>query len=242
MTKKATVPVFLLCAALMSRSQERASPQSGTVHAEMHNVLYHFTDSISVHIAQLQGKLVATNKESLPIFDDANSFTLEIDSAEISITTDTLANILNQYAFAAADAPLKDIRISVQGEKLKIRGRLHSKGNVPFESEGTLSPTPQGEIRVQTEQLKAADIPVKGLMDALGETVAKLIDTRKVRGLRAERDDLILTPSELFPPPPIQGRLTSIKVRNNEIVQVYGTNAAPSLKLAGNYMAYRGAR
>jgi len=37
-----------------------------------------------------------------------------------------------------------------------------------------------------------------------------------------------------------QRRLTSIKIRDNEI-QVYGTNSAPSLKLAGNYMAYRGA-
>jgi hypothetical protein len=242
MAKNASVLVFVLCAALISRSQQRTSPQSATVHAEMHNVLYHFTDSISAHIVQLQGKLLPTNKESLPIFDDANSFTLQIDSAEISITTDTLANVLNQYAFAGPDAPLKDIRISVQGEKLKIHGRLRSKGNVPFESEGTLSPTPQGEIRVHTEQLKAAHIPVKGLMDVLGETVSKLIDTRRVRGLRAEQNDLILTPSELFPPPHIQGRLTSIKVRGNEIVQVYGTSSAPSLKLAGNFMAYQGAR
>jgi hypothetical protein len=242
MIKNATVLVFLLCTVMMSRSQERESPQSNTVHAEMHNVLYHFTDSIFVHIVDLQGKLLPTNKESLPIFDDANSFTLDIDSAEISITTDALANVLNQYAFAAPDAPLKDIHVSVEREKLKIRGRLRSKGDVPFESEGTLSPTPEGEIRVHTEKLKAAHIPVKGLMDAIGETLAKLIDTRKVRGLRADQDDLILTPSELFPPPHIQGRLTSIKIRDNEILQVYGTNSAPSLKLAGNYMAYRGAR
>ena len=242
MVRKASVLVFVLCAVLVSVTQERASPPIASVHAEMRNVLYHFTDSISVHIVQLQGKLVPMNKEGLPIFDDANSFTLEIDQAEISITTDTLANVWNQYAFAAPDAPLKDIRISVEGQKLKIRGRLHSKGNVPFESEGMLSPTLQGEIRLRTEQLKAAHIPVKGLMDVLGETVSKLIDTRKVRGLRAEQNDLILTPSELFPPPHIQGRLTSIKVRGNEIIQVYGTNSAPSQKLAGNYMAYRGAR
>jgi len=242
MAKKASVLAFLLCAVLTSHSQEQGSPQRAAVRAEMHNVLYHFTDSISVHIVQLQGKLLPTNKEGLPIFDDANSFILEIESAEITVTTEALANVLNQYAFAAPDAPLKDIRLSVQGQKLKIHGRLRSKGNVPFESEGTLSPTSQGEIRVHTQQLKAAHIPVKGLMDVLGETVSKLIDIRKVRGLRAEQDDLILTPSELFPPPHIQGRLTSIRVRGNEIVQVYGTNPAPSLKLTGNYMAYRGAR
>jgi len=61
----------------------------------MHNVLYHFTDSISVHIAQLEGELVPTQSNSLPIFDDPNSFTLAIQSAEILLNTDALGNVLN---------------------------------------------------------------------------------------------------------------------------------------------------
>jgi hypothetical protein len=102
--------------------------------------------------------------------------------------------------------------------------------------------TPDGEIRVHTEKVNAAHLPIKKLMDLLGATIAKLIDTRKVRGVRAEKDDLILTPSEAFPPPHIQGRLSSIAIRGNEIVQQYGRSASPSVKMAGNYMAYRGAQ
>src|SRR5581483_4438863 len=150
--------------------------------------------------------------------------------------------VLNQYAFSAADAPLKGIRVTTQGNKIKIRGRLHSKGDFPFESEGSLSVTPQGEIRVHTEKIKAAHLPVKGLMDLLGETISKLIDTKKVRGVRAQGDDLFLAPSEVFPPPHIQGRLSSIVIQGNEIVQVYGSTMKPWASLAGNYMAYRGAQ
>ena len=214
--------------------------EPGRVHAEMRNVLYHFTDSISVHVTHLEGDLVPVKPNSLAIFDDVNSFTLAIHSAEISITTDALANVLNEYAFAASDAPIKQIRVSAQGNKLKIQGRLHSKGDLPFETEGTLSVTADGEIRVHSEKVKAAHLPVKSLMDLLGETVAKLVDTRKVRGVRAEKDDLILTPSELFPPPHTQGKLSSITIRGNEVVQQYGTAAEPSLQISGNYMAYRG--
>ena len=207
----------------------------------MHNVVYHYTDAIAVHIVHLEGELVPIGEASLPVFENPNSFLVEVRSAQLSITTAALANVMNQYAFAASDAPIKDIHISTHEGKLQIRGRLH-KGDVPFESDGTLAVTPEGEIRVHTERVKAVHVPVKGLMDLLGENIAKLIDTRKLRGVRAEGDDLILNPAELFPPPHIRGRLSSIDSRGNAIVLTYGGLPERTLKLSGNYMAYRGAR
>jgi hypothetical protein len=204
--------------------------------------MYHFTDSSAVHIAYLEGELVPTTEAGIPAFDDANSFNLNIRSAEMSITTDALANALNQYAFAASDAPIQGIRISVQNAKLDIQGKLRSKGNIPFESAGSVSVTPDGEIRVHTEKVKAAHLPVKGLMDLLGENIAKLIDTRKVRGVRLDKNDLILTPAELFPPPHVQGHLSSVTLRGNEVVMTYGSVPPKPGKMSGNYMAYRGAQ
>jgi hypothetical protein len=233
-------PLAVVALALASSAQEPSHAASRSVHTEMHNVLYHFTDSSAVHITQLEGELVPTSATGIPVFDDPNSFTLNIRAAEISITTDSLASALNQYAFAAPDAPIKGIQISIKDGKLDIHGKLHSKGGIPFESVGSLSVTPEGEIRVHTESVKAAHLPVKGLMDLLGTDIARMIDTSKVRGVRLEKDDLILTPAELFPPPHILGRLSSVSLRGNEIVQTYGGVAAkPSMP--GNYMVYRGA-
>ena len=240
MTAKTLLPLLLACASLAAAVQPESS--QGAVQAEMRNVMYHFTEPIPVHIAYLQGELVPTETGGMPVFENANSFTISIRSARISITTESLANVLNQYVLASADAPIKAVRITTQDGKLKIKGWLHSKGDLPFESEGSLSVTPDGEIRVHTETLKAGHLPVKGLMDILGETIAKLIDTSKVRGLRTDKDDLLLDPSELFPPPHIHGRLRAISIVGNEVVQEYGTESAPSVKISGNYMAYRGAQ
>ncbi len=164
-----------------------------------------------------------------------------IASARISITTDALANVMNQYALASPDSPIKEVRIIPSGGKLKIKGRLHSKGDVPFETEGSLSLTSDGEIRLHTENLKAGHLPVKGLLHLLGESIAKLIDTKKIAGLRADKNDLLIDPAELFPPPHIHGRLRAVSIVGNEIVQEYGTQTAPTVKISGNYMAYRGA-
>lgn len=233
--------LLAVCISSILLSAQEKPPENGHVRAEIRNVVYHYTDSIAVHIVHLQGDLVPVGQPGLPVFEDPNSFVMEIRSAEISITTAALANVLNQYAFAAPDAPIKAIRVFTQDGKLKMHGRLRS-GDVPFESEGSLAVTPEGEIRVHTEKIKAVHVPVKGLMDLLGENIAKLIDTRKVRGIRAEKDDLILNPAELFPPPHIHGKLSSIAIRGNEIVQHYGGAPAPFMKIAGNYMAYRGAQ
>jgi hypothetical protein len=230
----------LVCALQVASSQPDSS--QGAVQAEMRNVMYHFTEPIAVRIPYLKGELVPTEPGGMPVFENADSFTISIRSARISITTESLANVLNQYVLASADAPIKAVRITTQDGKLKIKGRLHSKGDLPFESEGSLSVTSEGEIRIHTEKLKAGHLPVKGLMDMLGETISKLIDTRTIRGLRTDKDDLLLDPSELFPPPHIHGRLRTISIVGNEVVQEYGTESAPFLKISGNYMAYRGAQ
>jgi hypothetical protein len=224
----------LLCA------QESPS-ESGRVHTEMRNVVYHYTASVSVYIIHLEGELVPVGEAGMPVFEDPNSFLVDVRSAELSISTAALANVMNQYAFAAPDAPIKAIRVAIQGGKLQIQGRLR-KGDLPFESDGSLAVTPDGEIRVHTEKVKAVHVPVKGLMDLLGENIAQLIDTKKVRGVRAEGDDLILNPTELFPPPHIRGKLSSIDFRSNAIALKYGGPPERTVKVAGNYMAYRGAR
>ena len=239
MTIKGLISLLVLSAVAVA-SQPDAAP--GSVRAEMRNVTYHYTEPIAVHISYLKGELVPTQQGGMPIFDDANSFTLSIESARISITTEALASVMNQYALASRDAPIKALSIAPDEGKLKIKGRLHSKGDIPFESEGSLSVTPEGEIRIHTEKLKAGHLPVKGLMDLVGESIAKLIDTRKISGLRADKDDLLINPAELFPPPHIHGRLRSISIVGNEVVQEYGIQSAPTIKVSGNYMAYRGAQ
>jgi hypothetical protein len=62
----------------------------------MRNVLYHFANNIAVNIRSLQGQLVP--KGDLPVFDDKQSFTLDISSAEIAMSPDNLANVLNSYS------------------------------------------------------------------------------------------------------------------------------------------------
>jgi hypothetical protein len=96
-------------------------------------------------------------------------------------------------------------------------------------------------IRIHPTKTKAAHLPVKGLMKLLGLDMAKLINTRKTRGITVDENDLIMDPSATLPPPKIRGRITSVAIVGDSIVQTFGKpgNVVPT-RPPSNYMAYRG--
>ena len=237
--RMATAVVVLLVTA-RGWAQPQPPADRNMVAVTMRNVMYHFTSRIAVHIYALSGSLRPTGQNPFPIFDDGRSFVLHIDAADMALTTQAMSNILNDHVFAARDAPLKSISITTSGNTLKIAGKLHSKGDIPFEEEGALSLTPQGEIRIHSSKVRAAHVPVKGLMDLLGVNISDLINTNKIRGVRADKDDLLLDPQEILPLPKIEGRLTSIELKGNTIVEHFGARVAAMPP--GNYMTYRGGR
>jgi hypothetical protein len=212
----------------IGRAQENPnkSQDGGAVKVQMHNVMYHFTDQIAVHLINVGGSLVPTSPGHIPVFDDKNSFELQITAAEMTMDPQSLANVLNTHVFSASDAPLKDIAVTIENGHLKVKGKLHKKGDIGFETEGQLSATSDGKIRLHAEKIKALHLPVKGLMDLFGIDIA----------------DLILDPQEILPPPRISGKITDIHLDGNNIVQIFGEpKKYPWVKVpAQNYMAYRG--
>jgi hypothetical protein len=210
----------------------------------MRNIRYHFSDTVVVEIKSLNGELVPLGKNEFPIFDDKDSFNLRISTAEIAIDSSNLANVLNSYVFARPHSPLAELSIIVKEGRLKVKGKLHDKGDIPFETEGILTPTADGKLRLHSEKIKAMHVPVKGLMDLFGMDLGGLIKEGKVPGVRSEEDDLILDLEQILPPPHIEGKVVSVRMEGEKIIQVFGGSDARPVKniRAGNYMAYKNNR
>ncbi len=237
-----TVPALLLLLTASPRCDTKAptvptpTPQD-VIHVEMKNIAYHYTDGIAVHIRQLEGVLTPTKAGHLPVFDDTSSFMISVASGQMSITVDSMARVLNEYVFAKQGSPVKNISIEARGTGLLLKGR---KGALPFEATVTLSVTPDGEVLLHTEKMKVAHLPVKGLMDLLGLDVADVVNTKKLDGIRAQGNDIVLNPEKVLPPPHFQCKVSTVSVKGNEIVETVGTPQKFSANVAGNYIAYRG--
>jgi hypothetical protein len=217
-----------------------ASPRP--VKTEMRNVLFHLTDKGAARLETLSGEILPTGKNQMPIFDDKTSFSVHVTNGTVSITTDALADIMNRYVLAKSDAPLKDLSISIDKGLLLIKGKLHSKGDIPFQTVGSVSVTADGRIRMHTEKVKAMGIRVKGVMGLLGIDLANVVNTSKIDGIDTDKNDLLMDLATLLPPPHIQGKLTGVKIVNNSIVTTFGDGgkSLPAPTEKGSYMTFQG--
>ena len=163
---------------------EAAEPAGGETRVEMVNVIIHLDAAMTLQIRRLSGKLLRANKSQTPSFDDNRSYIIDVDSAEIAVGMPSMTHMMNTYVFGDPDAPLKDLRLSIEGGQVKQEGTIRKGPGIPFEMIGEMSPTPDGKIRIHPKHMRAGKLPVKGLMKLFGVDMAKLINTRNTRGSR----------------------------------------------------------
>jgi len=219
------------------------SPPNGrAVKTEMRNVLFHLTDKVAAHLQILSGELLPTGKNQMPVFDDKTSFSVHVTTGKISITTDALAEIMNTHVFARSDAPLKALSISIDKGRLIIKGKLHGKRDISFQTTGSVSVTSDGRIRMHSEKVKAFHVPVEGMMGLVGLGLANIVNTSKIDGIETDKNDLLMDLATLLPPPHIEGKLTGVKIEDNSIVTYFGDGGRSSSASTqkGSYMSFQG--
>jgi len=195
-------------------------------------------------IAFLRGSLESVEAGKPVTFDDPKSFQVRVSFATIGMTTQTLAALMNRYAFAYEGAPLKDIHIECRGQLLRIKGTMHKGVDVPFSLEGRPQPDGHGGIRLHADKASAAHVPMKGLLHLFGEDLAKLVNTNEAHGVRMEGDDIILIPSHLTPPPHILGSVTRVEINGDRIIETFGAKGSERMlvphRKVRNYLYHRG--
>jgi hypothetical protein len=151
--------------------------------------------------------------------------------------------VLNRYTFAYPGSPLRKLVLTIDHGRLRQHGLMHG---LSFDVVGELSLTPEGDLRLHPTSIKAVGIKVGGLMKFFGLRLEKLVNTDRAKGVRIDRDDFILSPTQLLPPPAVAGRVGGVELAENEIVLTFRPpdgHAAKALTppvKAENYMFFRG--
>lgn len=215
---------------------------------EMRNVHFRIDRSLALEIHHLSGEMLPIGR-SYVYFDDAAGYSIQIRSAEVGLRPDDLQTLLTQYVFNYPDAPLEIFRIAIEDSLLVQEGILHKVVDIPFEIKALPSLTPEGLIRLHPVSMKICSIPGKGLMEALGIELADLLDLSGADGVTVEGNDLLLDPQRILPPPAINGRLASLRLTRDELIQTIEADpeaapirAAPTPPMldAPNYMFFHG--
>jgi hypothetical protein len=194
----------------------------------MHNVYLRQADTFFLDVRHLLGEMVPTGKGGVVVFGDARSYEVHVQEAEVAMSAESLTGLLNNHVFAYDGAPLKKLRVSTREGRLVQEGVLHwahlrKKGfDFPFTITADVKPTADGLLRIHPVKVEICDINGKPVMDFLHLKLEKFLDLSGAQGLRVDGNDLILDPGKALPPPRIVGRLKSVRIAGDQLVQEIG--------------------
>jgi len=197
--------------------------------AEMHNVLFHVDRTIVLKIHSLRGEF-HDKSEGQPLnFDDKKSFVVRIDQARIGLSGRGLSDLMNHYVFAYEGAPLRDLSIRVHEGRLVQQGVMHKIIDIPFEMTADVSITDQGWMRIHPIDIEICNLDGESLMKAFGMSLDEILK-KLPEGVRVEKNDLLLEPLAILPPPAIVGRVVDVELHEDELLQVFDDGrSAPAL-------------
>lgn len=225
-----------------ARPARRAAPPPG-VEVEMVNVDLHLTPHVTLRVRSLHGRFVPTGKGA-PNLDKSDSYVVQVDGGEVALGEASLNAILNEHVFVGHnDDEVKDLQITVEDGLVKQKGKLDKAINIPFKTQGTVEATADGKIRIHAKKIKSLGLSVKGLMKALGVEMDDVLKLEAGHGVTVDDNDFIIDPTEVLPPPKLRGKVTSVRIEGDEIVQTFGSGPAARIRPAAiskNHIYWRG--
>ena len=192
-----------------------------TLWIAMRDVALHIDDQHVMNVRELHGQVSSTKTGIIPLLDDPSSFRIRVTSGTVDLTGPALAALLNEFVFAYHGAPIRDLRARVYGSNVIFNGVMHKGVDLPFEMTSVLSLEPDGRIRSHPLKIKMLGVNGEKLLHALGLHLDKILDLSGSRGATVDRDDLLLDPVKMIPPPTIQGRLASVRVEGGYVSQTF---------------------
>ncbi|MDB5100077.1 MAG: hypothetical protein JWM80_4498 [Cyanobacteria bacterium RYN_339] len=208
------------------------------------NAYYRVDARVGIQLADLDADITQHGVGAFVPGDKA-AFDIDVHHVDATISASSLEALVGTYVFGDEGAPVKDVKVSVKGDRLVLAGKLKKVIWVPFSCEGGVAPMADGRIRFTPTNVTAAGVRVDGLMQLVGLEIAKVFELRKDKGITIAGNDFVLDVAGMIPPPRMTGRVTAAAIANGALALTLDNGTPrPALPLpvpgARNYLAIWG--
>ena len=234
-TKRADEGSAATAATSYAEAPDTASASAPT-NISAHNLLLRKGPNFRVYVPWLRGQMVRTRRSVNPSFDDPESFFLDVKTGVIHANVGDISSFINTSGMA--NSPLKNITLSGDGDQVKLHGTLHKIIPLPIELIGTIGAVPDNRIQIHVTKLSVLKIPLKGLLGSFHITVSDLFHPTGVPGVQVTDNDIFFDTQKILPPPHIHGQLTSVRIVNPDLEEIYGNaqNAVTNAEQWRNFL------
>lgn len=192
------------------------------------NVFFDFVGDIGFTVKDLVATLEPIKPGNPVIFDEPDSFVINVHSGEVLVTAKALSALFNDHILAYSPRPLDDMEVETKDGYLVASGGLKLWSWfpgiwLPATLGGKMTLNEDNKLIYDLDSVAALGIPLLGLLKTLGVKLTWL--------LSLERDGAMLQPFTLeldhrsvFPMPNIKGNVASARISEQGLHLTFANN------------------
>jgi hypothetical protein len=147
----------------------------------------------------------------------------DIHKGHVFISSAGLSKLFDQKM--KGKQSISDVEIKTRDGQIVIAGKIHKIVAIPFELQGPVEPAPGGVLRLHADKIKAAGLPMKGLLKMLGDNLGSLMKSDQANGITVEQNTILFNPQKIVH---VRGNLSSAKALPDGLAADYEPPAAPA--------------
>lgn len=215
-------------------TQKRTTPQEqalaeiapGAMRVWAQNARLFFDDAVVLKLRDFVADMQVKDPDRPLIPELKDSYVFAIRQGQIRLSAPSLEALLNRYVLPAAGHPLMDARLSITGDRLVLRGKIHKMGlTLPITLESEVSVGPGGLMELLPHRIALSEVGIGGMIKLFNLDLESLMDLPHDGAFRVRGNQITVDPAEIFPSPKAIGRPTAIALERNELVLTYTPEA-----------------
>lgn len=179
---------------------------------EMEKGTYSPQEGVEFHLQQFSAFMDARSKKAPLCFARMTI----INQGQVFITSESLGRMFARK-IREGKSSISDVKIEMKDNAVRISGKMKKVIPLPFDIEGPVT-TDGNVLRLEAKSIKAAKLPVKGLLNMVGAHLASVIGAETAAGVTAKEDVLTFEPEKLAF---IKGRIASLQVKPQGLLVVF---------------------
>ena len=193
----------------------KQTPPKGPSHLRIDSGELLSASGMPIHVSQFDALVGGDQKQQTK---DGKKAVVTILNGTALLTPEALTHLLKSHM--AANSKVRDFQVETQPGKVKIKGKTHKVVDLPFEIEGTVGTTQQGQVKLDITDESLAHLP-KGLSKDLGMDPRKMVPSNAGKGIQAEKNSLSFDPDLLWGLP-IHGHVTRATLEQRGLLLLFG--------------------
>ena len=145
-----------------------------------------------------------------------------VSHGEVFVTAESLTKVFNKR-LKATESKIKDLQIATSADGVTLSGNTTKVIPIHFSISGPVT-TDGIALQLHAEKFKADGIPLKALLQLIGEHLSSVLSVKNVAGLTVEENTMSFFPAKLAH---LEGHISSVATTDRGLTIMYSRGAIP---------------